>query len=73
MKRKLLVLMTGLLLLTLGACDSNNQNAQTNDELVAELERLENELGRLEFRVYALEHPDVEDTADDAPPAKGDP
>ena len=41
--------------LALAACDRPDPRV---DELQTEFEQLQNEVGRLEFRVYQLEHPD---------------
>jgi hypothetical protein len=63
MQRAIILLTTSAaMLIGLSGCESSNQDARRNAELEAELERLENDLGRLEFRVYQLENPDAEAT-----------
>lgn len=41
--------------ITLSACAPSSDNAGTDTEWRAEIDRLENEIGRLEFRIYQLE------------------
>ena len=55
------IFITPLLLLSLGACEQN----QESSELASEIERVEKELGRLEYRVYQLENPGLENSAAD--------
>jgi len=49
------------LLVAIGGCEQNSNQPDT--QLRAELEQLQNELGRLEFRVYQLEHPEEKEAA----------